>query len=480
MMGEGKPHPETSAVNAFPTNPALESAIIAHADEDTPRLAYADWLDEHDDPDRAAFIRVQCRLADMWPGEAEWCELDVQEDELIRRLGGRIQNLWQNVPSIFSYGSYSPYVSLKRHFQRGFPLFLIHQNYGAPTETTQLAALTKLVESTTYRELAFYGILSGQVAELVEVPSFGQLRGLSFSFESAFGEQVETSHVAAYMKLVEAPIAQRLQRLNLNYCREGVMRFLPQSAGFPALRGLKLRRGSGRLSELQSLMAATWLQGLHHLQFSSGSGENGGIVMSAAGQLPTLHTLELRLPEMEISHLAAGEFPRLASLICPDLRIMLRGLQQLLSAPWFVRLRVLDLTSNELGDRAIRALAAHPVARNLHDLRLGNNPIGKTGLFSLAEAGAFPNLLRLDLSLKNDTKRKATEADITKFLSRLSCPRLRSLNLKGLPVGDSGAKALATNLALNELRELQLGESVTEHGMNALKAASHLQQTHIV
>src|SRR4051812_5912263 len=49
---------------------ALLAAIAAHPEEDTPRLAYADWLDEHagDLPDppavriRAEFIRVQCEV----------------------------------------------------------------------------------------------------------------------------------------------------------------------------------------------------------------------------------------------------------------------------------------------------------------------------------------------------------------------------------------------------------------------------------
>ncbi len=41
---------------------ALLAAILAHPDEDTPRLVYADWLDEHNDPDRAEFIRVQVQL----------------------------------------------------------------------------------------------------------------------------------------------------------------------------------------------------------------------------------------------------------------------------------------------------------------------------------------------------------------------------------------------------------------------------------
>lgn len=37
--------------------------IIAHPDDDTPRLIYADWLDEQDKTARAEFIRVQCELA---------------------------------------------------------------------------------------------------------------------------------------------------------------------------------------------------------------------------------------------------------------------------------------------------------------------------------------------------------------------------------------------------------------------------------
>src|SRR5688572_19432410 len=42
---------------------ALLSAIAALPAEDTPRLAYADWLDEHDRPVRAEFIRVQVAIA---------------------------------------------------------------------------------------------------------------------------------------------------------------------------------------------------------------------------------------------------------------------------------------------------------------------------------------------------------------------------------------------------------------------------------
>jgi uncharacterized protein (TIGR02996 family) len=42
---------------------ALLNAIAAHPEEDTPRLMYADWLDEHGQSIRAEFIRVQVAIA---------------------------------------------------------------------------------------------------------------------------------------------------------------------------------------------------------------------------------------------------------------------------------------------------------------------------------------------------------------------------------------------------------------------------------
>ncbi len=42
---------------------ALLAAVLAEPHDDTPRLVYADWLDEHGQPERAEFIRVQVELA---------------------------------------------------------------------------------------------------------------------------------------------------------------------------------------------------------------------------------------------------------------------------------------------------------------------------------------------------------------------------------------------------------------------------------
>jgi uncharacterized protein (TIGR02996 family) len=59
---------------------ALLRAILASPDEDMPRLAFADWLDEHATTDaeaaRAEFIRLGCRMKDgkrpIQKAESEW------------------------------------------------------------------------------------------------------------------------------------------------------------------------------------------------------------------------------------------------------------------------------------------------------------------------------------------------------------------------------------------------------------------------
>jgi uncharacterized protein (TIGR02996 family) len=51
---------------------ALMAAIIAHPDEDTPRLIYADWLDEDGRPERAEYIRLSVALANLRYGEPDF------------------------------------------------------------------------------------------------------------------------------------------------------------------------------------------------------------------------------------------------------------------------------------------------------------------------------------------------------------------------------------------------------------------------
>src|SRR6516162_7801674 len=65
---------------------AFLRAIADNPYDDTPRLVYADWLDEHDDPGRAEFIRLQCELEPMRDQYEidRAAELHNREDELLR------------------------------------------------------------------------------------------------------------------------------------------------------------------------------------------------------------------------------------------------------------------------------------------------------------------------------------------------------------------------------------------------------------
>jgi uncharacterized protein (TIGR02996 family) len=65
---------------------AFLADIIANPDDDAPRLVYADFLEDRGEPERAAFIRVQCELArDGLRPDTRREDLEAKERELLRR-----------------------------------------------------------------------------------------------------------------------------------------------------------------------------------------------------------------------------------------------------------------------------------------------------------------------------------------------------------------------------------------------------------
>jgi len=89
---------------------ALLAAIRAAPGDDAPRLVYADWLDEHGQPERAEFIRVQCQLA--------------RHEQLQSHTGDEIVALWLREDELLAQ-HYESIAGLKdpKHrlvFSRGF------------------------------------------------------------------------------------------------------------------------------------------------------------------------------------------------------------------------------------------------------------------------------------------------------------------------------------------------------------------------
>src|SRR5262245_21506431 len=58
-------------------------SIIESPDDDAPRLVYADWLEEHGQTDRSAFIRVQCELARLPEADERRASMEAKERALL-------------------------------------------------------------------------------------------------------------------------------------------------------------------------------------------------------------------------------------------------------------------------------------------------------------------------------------------------------------------------------------------------------------
>jgi uncharacterized protein (TIGR02996 family) len=170
-------------------NEALLNAIIEQPDEDTPRLAYADWLDENGDSDadgaRAEFIRVQIELAGMKEADPRREEVEAREKELLNRYGwawaeefGQTISEWQ--------------------FRRGFIERV--QMYLETTRENIVAVLQK-GPVRHIRDTGQFCDLSGVVASL---PDFHRLTGLEFwglyAFDDALLRQMLTSRHLANLK----------------------------------------------------------------------------------------------------------------------------------------------------------------------------------------------------------------------------------------------------------------------------------------
>jgi uncharacterized protein (TIGR02996 family) len=67
------------------TRAAFLADIRARPEDDSPRLIYADWLDDHGEPERAEFIRVQCQLARLGENDHRRVAIQHREGELLER-----------------------------------------------------------------------------------------------------------------------------------------------------------------------------------------------------------------------------------------------------------------------------------------------------------------------------------------------------------------------------------------------------------
>lgn len=146
----------------LPGSEPFLAAIAARPDDDTPRLVFADWLDENGDPDRAAFIRGQIELARQAAAGETDPDLLARTEGLLAARG----DAWLADLPVLKGGRWDG-------FRRGFVAGAVVENgWLAATQRNQLFRATPLeslvVESAEYDYLR-------RVTELVELDRLREL-----------------------------------------------------------------------------------------------------------------------------------------------------------------------------------------------------------------------------------------------------------------------------------------------------------------
>jgi uncharacterized protein (TIGR02996 family) len=195
---------------------ALLAAIGGNPDDDTVRLVYADWLDEHERPERAEFIRLQIRLYRGGTSDPIAESLRARQHALLLAH----EAAWKReVPEGFQ---------ALPGFRRGF----LHR-----AKATAAAVLAAREDGRTrlLDVLHLHGdVPSSRWKELAESPILTNL--IELTVESMLPIGFAGAHALASREF------PRLERLVLNRQSLGNigLRYLCESWGFPRLRELEV------------------------------------------------------------------------------------------------------------------------------------------------------------------------------------------------------------------------------------------------
>jgi uncharacterized protein (TIGR02996 family) len=301
--------------------------IREHPDDDGPRLIFADWLEDHDQGDRATFIRVQIERTRCGEDtvvlrqQAEQL-LQANWDEWARPLaalvGAEPGEGWLR-------GAYHP--AAVDRFRRGFVSFL---DMHARRFLSHAAELFRLMPIRNLRLRR-----AGEVPfALARCPELRWLEGLEFI--DYYTSPVDGTAMA---HLADSPHLARLRYLGLynnNLGDEGALH----------------------------LARAGWLVDVQVLELGDNGLSHRGI-SALSGTAHAFRPVRLRL---------GGNDPGLA------------GLRALINSPVPGRLASLALDSCQLGPSAARVLAGATSFSALRSLDLDHNPLGDEGAAHLARA----------------------------------------------------------------------------------------------
>jgi uncharacterized protein (TIGR02996 family) len=404
-------------------------SIEAAPDDDSPRLVYADWLEEHGDDARAEFIRVQCRLARLDEDDPRRGELRRREQDLLD--AHRDRWLAELPAGLCVVNDYQP------TFARGFPSSL----------EVACAAFVERGEDL-FRATPVERLRIKDVGKQLPIPpaDLGRvLRGLAPAPVEGVGEGVAA--------LAGCPLLARVRGLSLDDLQPEHLAVLLASPHLPALAELHL---GGRGGPGGARLIAGWPGAVSLRKLSLWFAAVGPAGMAALATSPYLGNLaELQLH---------GGFIRTPGALALANSTTLRNL------------RSLSLGYNKIGPPGIAALLRSPNLAGVEELKISfNGPSddgpGDAGLAALASSPTVRRLRSLDLAESLVTAEGARHLAGAAHLATL-----RTLDLHDNPVGPAGARHLAASPHLAGLRWLSLAQAgIDDEALQALASSPYLR-----
>lgn len=384
--------------------------ILAHPDDDGPRLIYADWLEERGDP-RAALIRVQIALSQLPAEDAHRRKLELQEKKLLKNPQVA-RPLKIGIPFL-KYEYRRGFIeqiqlSIEHFLEHGEEVYSVHPirtvrflpvNALPSVEPLLRSPLLSRISTLSFRPAGYDGQLRRPgfndvcVQALVASPNVPFLKGLEIP-----GNQLTDASASTLGSCAALNSLTHLDLSNNTFSADG-LQILLHAKTLGRLESLSLSRSVGGAPAGEVLGQAP--QHLRSLNVSSCNLGTRGLQALCRGRFPHLTRLDLsgtRIGSLGGKALANAPFlGQLPALRLSRNRFEDKGVADLLASGTLSNLRVLDLRRNRLTSAAALAIANTPSLGSLVELDLRNNRIDAAGVLALAQSPHLTNLKRVDL-----------------------------------------------------------------------------------
>lgn len=350
-MPDREPHPELLS---------FLGAIKAEPEEDTPKLALADWLQEQPeaaDQARGEFLRQFVRnrqLAKTDPAREDFSALirlwNANEAAWAGRLKGAGFKVWATA-HMFRWGLLFPALDWIGYVPSGI---------AATEEYAWVAGVA--VRAVDLRRMSAFATS----------PLLDSLVGLRLAPAEGTRDLLD--------RLCASPRVARVQWLDLGSWNSP-LDALARPSHWTALRHLVVNHFD-TVAEFRTLCNSSHLAALRSLDVS------GAGLLIDAGRTFAKSTGLPALVELNLGPGAGFAFNRLGS----------SGMRALVAGERSGRLRKLSVASNNVGDGGVEALCAQPHVCNLTHLNLADNKLTKRAALALAGAEHLETLEHLDLS----------------------------------------------------------------------------------